>query len=306
MRREIAFGLVLMLVLSSITIISGNVSAEIKKEDMNWSIGDKWEYRYTTATLNQTMIFEMTVETTGESTIEIDGISYDVYVGKLTGQLKTVHIASQFNTTLASGSTITGTSYVAKENDEITKTIQNLKYQLIEELSGKFFDFNQTIVTATNATSGGKPDVIDIGTNWSTTIKTITTTTTTVSGSYFEDYMPGYTNTTTATDTQTGTFTYECTGKKNITTDAGTFETYVIERGKVGEQGYMLQYLSSAVKNEVEDVAYDIYGNMISITELISYNLASASSTKKTPGFELVIIICSIAVILLWKRKRMN
>lgn len=303
MRREIIIGLVLMLVLSSLTIISGNVSAEIKKEDMTWSIGDKWEYRSTTIAATTT-ILKMTLEVTGESAVEIDGINYDVFVAELTGELETVEIALP-NMILAQGSTISGTSYVAKENDETTKTVQNLKYQLINETSGKFFNITQTIVIITNATSGGKPDVIDTGTNWVSTIKTITTMTTTYSGSFFDDYQPGHTNTTTTTDTKTETFNFECTGKNNTTTTAGTFETYEIEQSKVG--GYTLQYLSSTVKGEVKDIAYDNDGNMVSLMELISYDIPSSSSTTpKTPGFELAIVLCSIAIILLWKRKRMS
>jgi len=307
MRREITIGLVLMLVLSSLTIISGNVSAEIKKEDMTWSIGDKWEYRYTTVNPNQTTIFKMTAETTGESTVEIDGINYDVFVAELTGELETVDITSPFIASLVQGSTINGTSYVVRENDETTKTVQNLEYQLINE-TGKFLNFTQTIVSITRAISGGKPDVIDVETNWVSTIKTITTTTTTFSGSYFDYYQPGYTNTTTTTDTKTETFNCTCTGKENITTTAGTFETYEIRRTEVGEQGYLLQYLSSAVKGEVKDITYDHEGGtVISLLELISYDVATASSpTPKTPGFELAIVLCSIAIILLWKRKRMN
>jgi hypothetical protein len=309
MRREIIIGLVLMLLLSSINIISGNVSAEIKKEDMTWSIGDKWEYRSTTIATTTT-ILKMTLEVTGEDVVEIDGVNYSVFVAELTGELETVEIALP-NTTLAQGSTISGTSYVAKENDETTKTVQNLKYQLINETSGKFFNFTQTIVIITNATSGGKPDVIDVGTNWISTIKTITTMTTTYSGSFFDDYMhmPGYTNTTTTTDTKTGTFNYNCTGKNTTTTAAGTFETYEIEQSnKDGGQGYTLQYLSSTVKGDVKDITYDHEGGtVISLLELISYDVATASSpTPKTPGFELAIVLCSIAIILLWKRKRMN
>jgi hypothetical protein len=57
----------------------------------------------------------------------------------------------------------------------------------------------------------------------------------------------------------------------------------------------------------VKDITYDNEGTVISLLELISYDVATASSsTPKTPGFELAIVLCSIAIILLWKRKRMN
>jgi hypothetical protein len=35
-------------------------------------------------------------------------------------------------------------------------------------------------------------------------------------------------------------------------------------------------------------------------------NSNDSGTQKKTPGFELIIVVCSIAMILLWKRKRMN
>jgi hypothetical protein len=306
MRREITIGLVLMLALSSITIISGNVSAEIKKEDMTWSTGDKWAYRYTMPT----MIFKMNIEVTGDSTIDINGVNYDVYVTDLTGEFEMVDFSSALlNTSLIQGSTITGMGYVAKDNDETAKMIQNLKYQLMEETTGKFINLTQSVTTITYALSGGKPDTIDVGTSWNSTVKTETTTTTTLSGSYFDYIMqtPGYTNTTSTTSNTSETFNYECLSRKNITTDAGTFGTYEIERSK--EDIYSLQYFSPAVKNAVEYATYNNDGTNLSFTELISYELASASSpssTTKTPGFELIIVVCSIAIILLWKRKRMS
>jgi hypothetical protein len=307
MRREITIGLVLMLVLSSLTIISGNVSAEIKKEDMTWSIGDKWEYRYTMTSANTTTILKMTVEVTGESAVEIDGINYDVFVAEITGKIEAINSpkTENYNFSLVEGSTVDGTLYVAKENDETTKTVQNIKYQLSEGITDTLLNQTSTVVTFSVLTSGGKPDVIDAGTTWSSTIRSETTTTMTFSGSYFDTYMPGYTNPTTTTDNKTETSNFECTGKKNITTTAGTFETYEVEVSQ--EQGYTLQYISPIAKEDVKDIAYDNYGNIVSLMELISYDIPSSSSTTpKTPGFELAIVLCSIAIILLWKRKRAN
>ena len=310
MRREIIIGLVLMLVLSSLTIISGNVSAEIKKEDMTWSTGYKWEYRYTTITIatNITTILKMTIKITGESVIEIDGIDYNVFVAELTGEVEAVNIPKSVNSnfSLVEGSTIDGTLYIAKENDETTKTVQNVKYQVREGTTGTLLNQTSTATTFSRLISGGKPDVIDVGTTWNSTIKSETTATITLSGSFYDILYgePGYTNTTTTTGGSTETINYECTNKKTITTAAGTFETYEIEQSKVGGQGYTLQYLSSTVKGEVKDITYDNEGTAISLIELISYDMPSSSNG--TPGFELAIVLCSIAIILLWKRKRMN
>lgn len=303
MRREITLGLILMLVFSSLSLFSGNASATIKKEDMVWLIGDKWEVRYTTVSANMTMIFTMTMEVKSESNVEIDGISYDAYVADVTGQFESVNMPG-LNFSLASGSMITGKTYVAKDNDKTMKTAWDMIWGLEEEKTGKFFNFTQTVVTTNRAISGGSPDVIDVGTNWISTIKTVTITTTTISGSAFQ---PGYTNTTATSTNTTNTYNYECTAQKSITTTAGTFQTYEITRNTVGAQGYMLQYGTSEVKMDVKDVQYDNNGNIISLVELISYEVTPNSSiTKKTPGFESAIIICSIAMILLWKRKRIG
>jgi hypothetical protein len=306
MRREMIIGLVLMLVLSSLTIISGNVSAEIKKEDMTWSIGDKWEFRYTILSGGTTMVFKMAIETTSESVVEIDGVNYEVFVAELDGEMEAI---TAVNLSLVdNSSTITGTLYAAKDSDT-TKTVEDIMYQLREETTGTIVNQKINIVTISRVISGEKPDVIDIGTNWVYTVKTETTTITTVSGSFYDNYYaePGYTNTTSATENNTETINYECTGKKNINTTAGTFETYEIEGRQVGQQGYTLRYISPIAKEDIKDITYDNDGNIVSLAELISYDVATASSpTPKTPGFELAIVLCSIAIILLWKRKRMN
>ncbi|MDH7517135.1 MAG: hypothetical protein QHH19_02155 [Candidatus Thermoplasmatota archaeon] len=205
--------------------------------------------------------------------------------------------------------TVTGTIYLAKDSDT-TKTVQNIEYQLKEETTDTVI--NQTInsVTISRVISGEKPDVIDIGTNWVYTIKTETTTTITESGSFYDEYIePGYTNTTTTTSNSTDTTNYECLGKKTITTAAGTFETYEIKVRQVGQQGYTLQYISPKVKEDVKQIMYDNEESMISLKELISYDVASSTSSEtngKTPGFELVIVLCSVAIILYLNRKRMN
>ncbi len=292
-----------MLVLSSLNVISRNASAEIKKEDMTWSIGDKWEFRYTTLSGGVSMVFKMFIETTGESLVEIDGVNYEVFVAELDGEMEAI---TAVNLSLVDdSSTITGKLYVAKDSDT-TKTVEDMTYQLNEETTGTIINQTINVVTISRVISGEKPDVIDIGTNWVYTVKTETTTTTTVSGSFYDNYIePGYTNTTTATQSNTETMNYECIGEKTITTAGGTFETYEVKASQVGQQGYTLRYISSIVKDDVKDITYDNDANIVSLVELVSYSIKQASSpTSETPGFELVIVICGIAIILFWKRKR--
>jgi len=301
MRREIIIGLVLMLMLSSLNIISENVSAEIKKEDMAWSIGDKWEFRYTTLSGGMTMVFKMAIETTGESVVEIDGVNYEVFVTDLDGEMEAI---TAVNLSLVDdSSTITGKLYVAKDSDT-TKTVEDMIYQIKEETTDTIINQTINIVTISRVISGEKPDVIDIGTNWVYTVKTETTTTTTTSF-YDTSTESEYTNTTTATQSSTETINYECIGEKTITTAGGTFETYEVKGSQVGQQGYTLRYISPIAKEDVKDITYDNDANIVSLVEIISYDVKQASSpAAETPGFELVVVLCSMVVILLWKRKR--
>lgn len=301
MRREIVIGLILMLTLSSLNIISENVSAEIKKEDMAWSIGDKWEFRYTTISGGVSMVFTLNIETTDESTVEIDGVNYDVFVTDLDGEMEAI---TAVNLSLVDdSSSITGKLYVAKDSDT-TKTVEDMIYQIKEETTDTIINQTINIVTTSRVISGEKPDVIDIGTNWVYTMKTETTTTTTTSF-YDTSTESEYTNTTTATQSSTETINYECMDNKTITTAGGTFETYEVKGSQVGQQGYTLRYISPVVKEDVKDITYDNDMNIVSLTELISYNVQQAPSpAPKTPGFEFAIVLCSIAIILFWKRKR--
>jgi len=311
MRREITFVLILMLVVTSLAVTSKNVSAQIKKEDMTWSIGDKWEFRYTTISKGMTMIFRIDIEIKNETTIDIDGVNYEVFVADLDGEVETIDNIESGSENLSfvfvkDSGRVTGKLYMAKDSDT-TKTIQNIEYQLKEETTDTVINQTINLITISRVISGEKPDIIDVGTNWVYTTKTETTTTTTVSGSFYDEYIePGYTNTTTTTSNSTETTNYECLGKKTITTAAGTFETYEIKINQVGQQGHTLQYKSSKVKEDVKQIIYDNDGSMISLKELISYDVASSTTSgtsEKTPGFELVIILFSIAFILLWKRK---
>ena len=88
MRRKIVnYGLILMLIIFSLSISVGLVSAEQKKEDMEKSIGDKWEYRYTSITENVTMVFTMSMEITDETVVEINGNNYDVLEAVIDGKI---------------------------------------------------------------------------------------------------------------------------------------------------------------------------------------------------------------------------
>lgn len=301
-----------MLIISIMSIYIGTISAEQKKEDMDKSIGNKWEYRYTSISENATMVFTMSMDITGETVVEIDGNNYDVFEAVLDGKIESYTMPETPGATLTlveDSGLVDGTAYVTKNTfDETAKLIQNMKFIVhYEELN---LDLNSDItqeITSTVA-SGEVPDIIDVGSSWVLTIQKETTTTTTVYGSFYDTYMgQGYTNTTTSNESDIETTNYECLGKKTITTPAGIFETYEIKRShiKLGEEIYSIFYTSDVVKDMVKSIDYNSDGSIIGTMELTSYDLDSGlPSQDKTPGFELVLVGCAITLLLFMKRRK--
>ncbi|GAF94235.1 unnamed protein product, partial [marine sediment metagenome] len=283
------------LIILSLSILLGTVSAEQKKEDMDKSIGDKWEYRFTAITENMTMVFTMSIEITGETVVEINGVNYDVFEAVLDGNIESCTLPSTPGVTLTlieDYGLIDGTIYFTKNIfNETSKMIQNMEFILNCEELDLEMNFDITSVTILTVTSGESPDIIDIGTSWVLTAQSEKTTTTTVYGSFYDTfYEEGYTNTTTETESDIQTTNYECIGEKTITTPAGTFETYEIRKSEVqlGEETYSLLYASDMVSGMVKSIDYDSEGSIIGVMELISYDVGSGSSSSsqdKTPGF---------------------
>ena len=292
----------------------GSASAEQKKEDMNKSIGNQWEYRYTSISKNATMVFTMSMHITGETAVEIDGKNYDVFEAVLNGKIESYTLPETPGATLTlveDSGLINGTAYFTNNTfDETAKFIQNMKFIIHYEEGNLDMNSEITQVITSTVTSGEVPDTIDVGTSWVLTIRKETTTTTTVNGSFYDTYVEkGYTNTTTSTESDIETTNYECLGRKTITTPAGTFETYEINRShiKLGEETYSLLYTSDAVKDIVKSIDYNSEGTIIGTTELTSYDLGSSipsSSQDKTPGFELVLVGCAITLLLFMKRRK--
>lgn len=298
--------LMLLLILSQLPIIS----AEYKTEDMEWSLGDKWEYRYTNVG-DVTIVIKMTAEIMSDSVAEIDSVNYEVYVGEIIGEMEAIDglpSSESYNFSFVEGSDIVEGKIYADKESGTQKTILNMTFQAKEERTDTELTYVINTVSIGRVISGEEPNVIDVGSSWVCTMKSEETTTTTVSGSYFDEYIePGYTNTTTETESDTQIKNYECAGKKTVTTTAGTFETYEMEERQVGEQAYTLLYISPTVKRTVKEVKYDSEGSIISLIELISYDVTPVSSTAssdKTPGFEFIFPIVAIAVVLLLKQHR--
>ena len=311
--KLVSIGVLLIFLIGSLI---SNASAELRKEDMDKSIGDKWEYRYTNLkNSNITMVFTMSIEITGEDKTEIDGTEYDVQTAEISGEiidmsevLSTINIPGL--SFIINYTNISGITYYSKENPDTSKTVLNMEVGIKEETTDTELNFVYNTVTISRMLSGEKPDIIDVGINWTVTKKDEKIETQTMSGSFLElTYDPGYTNTTITTKSETQTTNSVCTGKKTITVVAGTFEAYEINDSNLEDGSYGLEYWSSEVKLPVKSVEYDRNGSVVSIMELISYDVTPVSSTPpssddKTPGFELVFAMVAVALVLFLKRKR--
>jgi len=315
--KLVSIGVVLIFLIGS---LFSNASAELRKEDIeNYSIGDKLECKFTNLkNSNITMVFTMSIEITGEDKTEMDGIEYDVQTAEISGEI--IDLSEVLSTINIPGlsfiinyTNISGIIYYSKENPDTSKTVLNMEMGIKEETTDTELNFVYNTVTISRILSGEKPNVIDVGSNWAVTKKDEKIETQTMSGSYFDEYIePGYTNTTTTTKNETQTTNSVCTGKKTITVVAGTFdEAYEIKinDSNLEDGSYGLEYWSSEVKFPVKSVEYDRNGSVVSIKELISYDLTPVSSTPpssddKTPGFELVFAMVAVALVLFLKTYR--
>lgn len=309
--KLVSIGVLLIFLIGSLI---SNASAELRKEDMDKSIGDKWEYKSThLKNSNMTMVFTMSIEITGEDKTEIDGIEYDVQTAEVSGEIIDMsEVLSKINilelSFIIDYTSISGIIYYSKENPDTSKTVLNMEMGFKEETTDTELNFVYNTVTINRILSGEKPDIIDAGSNWIVTKKDEKIEIQTMSGSFLElTYDPGYTNTTTTTKSETQTANSVCTGKKTITVVAGTFEAYEINNSNLEDGSYRLEYWSSEVKFPVKSVEYDRNGSVVLIVELISYDIGSGSPSapqEKTPGFELVFAMVAVALVLFLKRKR--
>ena len=297
---------------------SDTAQAEYKPYEIELLNGDKWEYRYTLSNAGMDMVITAYSEVIGENTIEIDGTNYDVYVLQVSGTIESVEMdtsSSGVNFSFVDDySSHTGTIYLSKISST-SKQILNMRFKLLEDLTDKTLDYDITSTIINKEIFGGKPEFINVGSSWVSTIASEETQTMTMSGAFFDFfYGEGYTNTTTGKTNTTVTKNYECLSEESTSVTAGPFDTYKIRSGAVGDASYSLEYFSTDVKNKVKIVSYDDEGTMTSLTELLSYDLTSGTSDGEsksgkdngTPGFELIIFVSSIAIFILFKRKKLS
>jgi hypothetical protein len=292
--------IVLSFVLSAMIMLPGTTTAELNTDDMEWMIGDSWEYRITG---EEGLVRLVSYDIIGENTVEIDGINYDVHVVDITGSVEDIGEGFIPSTTFVEGTDIITATLYRSKNDEITqKLVGTISFQ-VEHTVGTIYNISLESDNTKKVISGGHPDVIEVGASWSVTIEEKETDTSTLSGGIYGEGEPSteYTN-------KTGTTNYECIDKKSVTVTAGTFEAYEIRETEVGESGnYSIKYISSETKGEVKSIDYDKDGTILSISELVSYDVTAVTNGNgDTPGFELAILICAVAVMGLLKRRGDN
>jgi hypothetical protein len=288
----------LSFVLTAIVISSGTAAAGLNTDDMEWMTDDSWQYRITD---EEGLVRLLSYRITGEDIIEIDGTNYDVHVVAVTGNVEDVGEGFLPNTNFIEGTDIiTATFYRSKDDDITQKVVGTISFQ-VEDTAGTIYNFSLESENTKRVISGARPDVIEIGSSWSLTVEEKETDTSTLSGGIFGEGEPSteYTN-------NTGTTNYECIGKNSVTVTAGTFDAYEIRETEVSESGnYSIKYISSETKSEVKSIDYDKDGTILSISELISYDVtAVADENGDAPGFEPILMIIAIGIIILINHRR--
>ena len=285
-----------VLLLSTIVLLSGTGLAVLDRDDLKKAVGDKWEFRNTE---EDGMIMLFTMEVTGEDKIEIDEETYDVHIARAAGGIEDV---GEIDTdlSLVEGSDMMELTVYYSKDDTAQKTIMDFAFELRDETDGTVVEYALQSISTEKLTSGAYPDLIDVGTTWSLTVEETVNQTTTISGGFFGEGEPVHDEWTT-----TKTINFECLSIKSVTVSAGTFETYEIKKTVVGEQGnYSMEYISPEVKREVKSVDYDNDDQILSIMELISYNVADKDEGNgDTPGFEFVLLVAAIISITLLGRR---
>lgn len=240
-------------------------------------VGDYWNYEGNYYGIPVTS----TTSITGQTNITVDSETYDVLVGFTTIDGEIEGTASlHFNFT----------TYVRISDYAVVKTVEHYN----------FSDINQTTVLNYESIYSPPQDImqypIEVGETWQSqyNVTKIDLGTMNISESFKTKYV------------ECERFGVEsATGKVE-------FYCYVLKTTESEEdQGiYTRMWISPSVGRE--PVKTETYQNdqLIVSLQLLSYSIAQPvepeNGREGTPGFELVLAICAIALVLFWKRKRTN
>jgi hypothetical protein len=97
---------------------------------------------------------------------------------------------------------------------------------------------------------------------------------------------------------------YECLDFKEVSVDAGSFQTYEVNASSAGPylfgypQGYRREYFSNEVNNSVEILVYDEGHELIGEWELLSYGEREGGSMDWTLCLSILVALVLLLVIL--------
>jgi hypothetical protein len=283
----IAFGLLLSLLIFNFESVSADMEKPVFSE------GDYWEYD---VVYSSDATGTARWEVKSEDNITINGTNYDGILMEFN--------ESSYSASYPAGPIHTnGVGYITLSNHSMVKSFFN---------STNDFQLSQITSTSETLSSDNQNDwPLKVGGSRRTTTKTnaIWSITNLITGNI------SYNNYTETSETYT-----VCEGITNVETPAGIFECYIkrslsgypIEENDIGNSSY--SYYSSRVGSYVKQVQY-IDGEIVSVYNLTSYKYSASGTSDNTtdkgksedkgiPGFELIFVVCAIALILVWKRKR--
>ena len=286
----IVIAFVFILLIISFYFTSNNVTGGYKPGDIKYFFGDEWEYKttlYYDEGEQDKHIYSQEIK--DEITLDIDDVTYNLYEMKIYGKyISSEKIFKQGNLSLklSEGSWIK-TKYFNPEY-EVYK-YSNINYRTFDILDDQGQPTGENYIeTSNNETtlkkiSGGIPDWVEVGTTWVTTYYTnwseslISSTTTEGDTSSYPKLFNGE---------GTKTINSECLSKKNITTQAGTFETYEIRHDTVGKDEYEIAYFCPKIKSEVKYILYSNDGFQIYTEELVNYSIKSEQTSSNNSLIE--------------------
>ena len=267
--KKIAIGITALLLLSSMMMLSGIVSAELEKPE--WHEGDYWEYTVSRWEEYLTASGQKYVEVKQEKTITIEGSQYNA-------RMVTLHLNM-------SGQYM-GSSYTFERD--------TIKYYRESDMS-----YMKGIVDST--TTGHEEYVYSppfVGMDYPITV-----------GKEWERHTTITIANSSGTKTEDVDFYYKCTGETDVNTKAGLFSCYAIKAWweEKGGNNYSIWYQSPdagyqpVMQEEYED------GEKTYQEKLTSFKYTKPSQDNGgndgIPGFEITFLIIAIASIILFKRR---
>lgn len=233
----------------------------LRIKDLQPKIGDKWQYKY----MENGAVMLMSLEITGIRNITIGNQFLEAYIIEGSADVKNWGNIIPENFSVISCD-VNITIYQGKEG---LSSQMIMDMTLVLEHQGIIFGGKWKQVSVTEVVSGNEPEIIEIGSKWSTTERIIKNTTLTFMG-----------ETTTETEEFTSTVIYECIEVENVTIEAGTFYCYKVKKTIVNEEGYSVDYYSIKTKLPVKSVKY-LDDEIVSLMELVSYNVSNSRLSNK-------------------------